>query len=248
MTDAPLEPMPTDWTRGLVIVAHPDDMEYGGAAAVATWTAQGREIAYVLVTRGEAGIDGIDPARCGGLREAEQRASAAAVGVSVVEFLDHADGVITEGVDLRRDLAAAIRRHRPELVLTLNHHDSWGGQSWNTPDHRTVGRATLDATGDAGNRWIFPELGTPKGGGTEPWGGVRWVAVAGSPQPSHAVDVSDALEAAIASLACHRLYLEALHPEVPAEQQAREWITQATAAMGARFGGVPAVAFELIGR
>nr|BFE79013.1 hypothetical protein GCM10020093_016140 [Planobispora longispora] len=92
------------------------------------------------------------------MREREQRASAAVVGVTSVEFLDHQDGVIQYGPALRRDLAAAIRRHRPELVLTINHHDTWGGTFWNTPDHRAVGRAALDAAADAGNRWIFPEL------------------------------------------------------------------------------------------
>lgn len=151
-----LEPMPDDWQRALAVVAHPDDLEYGCAAAVAGWTDGGREVAYLLASRGEAGIDTMEPAECAPLREREQRASAAVVGVSTVEFLDHKDGVIEYGTGLRRDIAAAIRRHRPELVITLNHRDTWGGTSWNTPDHRAVGRATLDAAADAGNRWIFP--------------------------------------------------------------------------------------------
>lgn len=62
--------------------------------------------------------------------------------MSEVVFLDHKDGVIEEGLALRRDIAAAIRRYRPELVITLNHRDTWGGTAWNTPDHRAVGRAT----------------------------------------------------------------------------------------------------------
>jgi LmbE family N-acetylglucosaminyl deacetylase len=68
-----MEPMPTDWARALAIVAHPDDLEYGTAGAIAAWTAAGREVRYLLVTRGEAGIDGIAPPECGPLREAEQR-------------------------------------------------------------------------------------------------------------------------------------------------------------------------------
>lgn len=235
-----LEPMPSDWQKALVIVAHPDDIEYGGAAAVATWTEQGKEVAYVLVTRGEAGIDGMSPDEAAPAREAEQQASAAAVGVSVVEFLDHPDGVIEGGPALRRELAGVIRRHRPELLITLNHHDSWGPGSWNTPDHRIVGRAVLDASGDAGNRWIFPDVESP-------WTGLRWVAVAGSPHPSHAVDVTAGVERAIDSLAEHRLYLEAL-ADRPAGEQAREWITQIVERGSTRFGGVPAVTFELIGR
>src|SRR5688500_15524464 len=79
---ADLEPLPEDWERALAVVAHPDDMEYGAASAVARWTAQGKQIAYVLVTDGEAGIQTMDPTEAGPLRRDEQRASCAAVGVS----------------------------------------------------------------------------------------------------------------------------------------------------------------------
>ncbi|MGW5665583.1 PIG-L deacetylase family protein [Streptomyces sp. NPDC003758] len=239
-----LKAMPDDWRRALAVVAHPDDLEYGCAAAVAGWTDGGREVAYLLATRGEAGIDSLEPSACGPLREREQRASAAVVGVSTVEFLDHRDGVVEYGVPLRRDIAAAIRRHRPELVITLNHRDTWGGVAWNTPDHVAVGRATLDAAADAGNRWIFPEL-TERG--LEPWNGVRWVAVAGSAQPTHAVDATAGLERAVRSLLRHRTYIEALTDEDP-ETYARSFLTAQTEAAGERFGGTPAVAFELFGR
>ncbi len=244
MSDNDLLPMPTDWQRGLVIVAHPDDIEYGAAAAIAAWTAAGHAVSYVLVTRGEAGIHNKVPAEAAPLREAEQRASAAAVGVDRVEFLDHPDGVIEGGPALRRDVAATIRRHRPQLVVTLNHHDTWSPGSWNSVDHRVVGRAVLDAVADAANRWIFADLVEE---GLEPWGEVRWVAVAGSPYPTHAVDVSNALERATASLAAHRSYLEGLDDH-PAEEQSRQWVEQVTASVSGRFGDVPAVGFELIGR
>src|SRR4051812_18916265 len=104
--------MPEDWQRALAIVAHPDDLEYGASSAIARWTAQGRSVTYLLASRGEAGIDSIPPEESGPLRAGEQIAAAAEVGVDVVEFLDHPDGVIEYGVPLRRDLAAAIRRHR----------------------------------------------------------------------------------------------------------------------------------------
>lgn len=239
-----LIPMPTDWRRALAVVAHPDDLEYGCAAAVAAWTDGGREVAYVLATRGEAGIATLAPAECGPLREREQRASAAVVGVSAVEFLDHRDGVVEYGPALRRDIAAAIRRHRPELVITLNHRDTWDGLAWNTPDHVAVGRATLDAAADAGNRWIFPELVEQ---GLEPWNGVRWVAVAGSASPTHAVDATPGLPRAVRSLLEHRTYIEALTDEDP-ETYARDFLTAHATATGERFGGKPAVAFELFAR
>jgi LmbE family N-acetylglucosaminyl deacetylase len=200
----PYEPVPDDWSRALAVVAHPDDLEYGAAGAVARWTAEGRMATYLLVTRGEAGIDTIAPAECGPLREAEQRAAARIVGVDVVEFLDHPDGTIEYGPALRRDIAHAIRRHRPELVVTGNHHDTWPGGDLNTPDHRHVGRAAIDAVADAGNRWLFPEPGLA------PWSGVRWVAVFGSPDAGHAVDVGATFDRSVASLRAHATYLDAL--------------------------------------
>ncbi|MCX5603135.1 PIG-L family deacetylase [Streptomyces phaeochromogenes] len=240
-TNDQLKPMPEDWKRALAVVAHPDDLEYGCSAAIAAWTDGGREVTYVLATRGEAGIDTLEPEKCGPLREQEQRASAAVVGVTEVEFLDHKDGVVEYGTALRRDIAAAIRRHRPELVITLNHRDTWGGVAWNTPDHVAVGRATLDAAGDAGNRWIFPEPGL------EPWNGVRWVAVAGSNTPTHAVDATPGMERAVHSLLEHRTYIEVLTDEEP-EAYVRNFLTGFAQTTGERFGGKPAVAFELFSR
>ncbi|QBI54335.1 PIG-L deacetylase family protein [Streptomonospora litoralis] len=239
-----LAPMPADWQRALAVVAHPDDLEYGAAAAVAAWTDGGREVAYVLATRGEAGIATMEPAQAAAVREREQRASAAVVGVSAVEFLDHRDGVIEYGPALRRDVAAAIRRHRPELVVTLNHHDTFGHTAWNTPDHRAVGRAVLDAAADAGNRWIFSELAEQ---GLAPWEGVRWVAVAGSPRPTHAVDAGPGMERAVESLLAHRAYIGAL-TETDPEDYVRGFLTSMTDSAAEHFGNRPAVAFELFPR
>ncbi len=231
-----LEPMPTDWTRALAVAAHPDDLEYGAAAAIAAWTQAGKDVRYLLVTRGEAGIDSLAPADCGPLREAEQRAGAAEVGVSVVDFLDHHDGVIEYGLPLRRDLAAAIRRHQPELVIAGNFADTWPGGGWNTPDHRNTGRALMDAVGDAGNRWIFPDAG-------EKWDGVKYVAVAGSPNATHAADISSTLDRGVASLEAHKAYLDGLgnHPMSDA-RGFLEWLADLTAP---RFGDRRATAFEL---
>ena len=94
--------MPTDWSTCLAIVPHPDDMEYGASAAVAAWTDAGKTVAYLLVTRGEAGIDDLDPAEAAPLRAAEQRAACDAVGVETLEFLDFPDGTLESGLPLRR--------------------------------------------------------------------------------------------------------------------------------------------------
>jgi LmbE family N-acetylglucosaminyl deacetylase len=200
-----LDPFPDDWSRALCVVAHPDDLEYGAAGAIARWTAAGKAVTYLLVTRGEAGIDAMAPEETGRVREAEERAGAAVVGVDTVEFLDgHADGTIEYGLPLRHDLAVAIRRRRPDVLVSINHRDSWGGPSFNMADHRHVGLALLDAARDAGNRWIFP-------GDDAPWPGVRRVAFGGSPAPTHFVDLgAEYLERGIASLREHRAYIAGL--------------------------------------
>jgi LmbE family N-acetylglucosaminyl deacetylase len=200
----PLDAFPDDWSRALCVVAHPDDLEYGAAGAIARWTAAGKSVNYLLVTRGEAGIDAMAPVETARVREAEERASAAVVGVDTVEFLDgHADGAIEYGLPLRHDLAIAIRRCRPELLVSINHRESWGGRSVNMADHRHVGLALLDAARDAGNRWVFP-------GDDAHWSGVRWVAFSGSPSPTHFVDLGAAVERGIASLREHRAYIAGL--------------------------------------
>ena len=108
-----LEPMPEHWERMLAIVAHPDDLEYGAASAVARWTRAGKSVGYVVVTNGEAGIDGLPPHEAGPIRVAEQQTSAKVVGVEDVAFLGYCDGVVEYGVALRRDLAREIRRYQP---------------------------------------------------------------------------------------------------------------------------------------
>jgi len=235
--------MPDDWQGALAVVAHPDDMEFGAACAVAAWTAAGHTVDYVIVTRGEAGMDTVDPREAADTREREQMAAAAIVGARQVDYLDYRDGVIEYGLPLRRDIAAAIRRHRPDILVTLNFHERWRGGDWNSADHRHVGRALLDAAGDAGNRWVFPEL---LDRGLEPWKGVRYVAVAGSPFAGHAVDVSATLDKGVTALEAHRSYLEYLGPDHPMAD-ARAQLETKMRMFGERFGGTPAMAFELIG-
>jgi len=240
-SDAPLLPLPEDWDRALAVVAHPDDMEYGAASAVARWTGQGKEVVYLLATRGEAGIDGMEPERCGPIRVEEQRRAAEVVGVSTVEFLDHPDGALEYGMPLRRDFARAIRRYRPDVLVTVNHHDVFVPGRLNMSDHRVAGRAAIDAARDAGNRWIFPELEEE---GLEPWSGARRIFVAGSPLAEHAVDVGESIDAGVASLEEHRSYLEGLgdHPM----RDAAPFVRDRAEMTGWRFGGRPSVAFELL--
>lgn len=234
-----LEPVEETWDRALCVVAHPDDLEFGSAAAVARWTDQGKTVVYAMVTSGEAGIDGLDPVECAAVREAEQVESARIVGVEVVEFLGLPDGVLEYGVGLRRVICAAVRRHRPEIVITNNFRATWGGQSLNQADHIATGQATLDAVRDAGNRWVSREQVEE---GLEPWGGVRQVWAAGSPDSRHAVDISATFDRGVASLKAHHAYIEGLGWE---HFDPEEFLEGGARQAGTRLGVPRATTFEV---
>jgi LmbE family N-acetylglucosaminyl deacetylase len=157
-----------------------------------------------------------------------------------VEFLRYPDGVVEYGLPLRRDIARVIRRRRPDLVVASNPdpRPAWGGIDY--ADHRAVGLAAVDGIRDAGNRWVFRELLDE---GLEPWK-VRYTALAVSPRASHAVDVTDTIEASVASLHAHRRYLEGLGGNAPDVDGMLRGFAQMNAP---RFGGRLTVAFELMG-
>jgi LmbE family N-acetylglucosaminyl deacetylase len=239
--DSPEQWLPLDetWERALCIVAHPDDMEFGAAAAVARWTGQGKWVGYTMVTSGEAGIDGLAPKECRVVREAEQVESARIVGVDSVDFLRQPDGVLEYGVPMRRLLAAEVRRHRPDIVITGNFRDTFGGSNLNQADHIAVGKGVLDAVRDAGNRWIFPEQVED---GLEPWGGVRAVWAAGSPQGRHAVDTTDTFDLGVESLKAHAAYIDGLGWE---NWDPAEFLEGMSRASGQRLGVAFAAPFEV---
>jgi LmbE family N-acetylglucosaminyl deacetylase len=215
MSDEPsaLAPLEGPFSSILCVVAHPDDIEYGAAAAVHRWVGEGAHAAYFLLTSGEAGIDTMPPEQAAGVREEEERESARRVGVEAVEFAGWRDGSVEYGLPLRREIAAAVRRHRPDVVIGQNWQDFFGPGMVNQADHRAVGLATLDAVADAGNRWLHRDLAES---GLEPWNGVQVMAVAGSPQPTHYVDVSgEHFEAAVHSLEAHAEYNDALPDDFP---------------------------------
>ncbi len=237
MTEIDLEAVPENWGRALAIVAHPDDMEYGAAAAVARWTSQGKDVRYVMATAGEAGIATMRPEEVAPIRAREQIDSCAAVGVDVVEFLGYPDGLLVADLNLRRSLAAKIREHRPDVVVSINFRDSWGGPSWNHVDHRQLGVALLDAVRDAANPWLFTDIDA------EAWDGVRFVAFSGSPQATHAVDVSETIDAGIASLNAHAMYLDHLEGDMADPDSFLRSIARSA---GPRLGVEYAAPFELL--
>ena len=239
MAPPPLKPLPEDWSKAVAIVAHPDDMEFGAAAAVARWTGQGKTIVYVMVTSGEAGIDGLEPDECKRVREQEEIDSARIVGVDTVEFLGFPDGVVEYGLPLRAAIAEVVRRHQPEIVMTGNFRDRFGPGALNQADHIAVGRAVLDGVRDAGNRWVFPEQLTD---GLEKWGGVRAVWAAGSPEARHGVDTTDTFDKGVESLQAHRAYIDGLGWEDFDEREMLEGFGRMT---GTRLGVALGAPFEV---
>ena len=239
-TVEPLEPVDESWSAALAIVAHPDDLEYGTAAAIARWTAQGKRVVYCLATRGEAGIDGLEPEQAGPLREEEQRASAAIVGVDVVEFLGYPDGMLEYGLPLRRDIARAVRRHRPDVVITGNYHESWGPGMLNQADHIALGRGVIDGVRDAANRWVFRELLDE---GLPPWHATTVLVAAGQPI-THGVDTTLHFDAGVASLEAHARYLAGLGNHAMADP--REFLEAFARQTGARMGVTFGVGFEVL--
>jgi LmbE family N-acetylglucosaminyl deacetylase len=227
--------------RILVVAAHPDDVDFGLAGTVATWTDAGTEVIYCVVTNGDAG--GSDPtisrADMAVLRQAEQIAAAKCVGVEDVRFLGYSDGRVEASLDLRRDLARVIRQVRPDRLACPSPERNYARLPASHPDHRAVGSAALDAVyPDARNPFAFPELAEE---GLEAWT-VREVWISGSPQPSHFVDVTGTFHRKVAALRAHES--QTAHME-NLEEFLRGWLSRSAEAAG--FGeGRLAEAFQVL--
>lgn len=204
-----LQIFPEDWSTALVLVAHPDDPEYGMAAAVARWTSQGKTVAYGLATSGEAGIQGMSPGTTGPVREEEQRRSAAVVGVDEVRFWGYPDSQVRNTPELRESIQKSVARYQPDVVITLWGGDSWGEGMPNQSDHMEFTRAVAEAVG-----------------GTD----VRLYQTC--PDPTLIVDVTGFTERAVESLAEHRQYLSVLDPATPVIEQARAQVAMVTEPRG----------------
>jgi LmbE family N-acetylglucosaminyl deacetylase len=198
----PLPTVPAEHVeRALCVLAHPDDVDFGSAGTVATWTEAGTEVTYCIVTDGDAGgFDETPRELMGPLRRDEQRAAAAVVGVTDVRFLGHPDGRLELTLDLRRDISRVIRQVRPQRVLTSSPERVWERIGASHPDHMTVGESTMRAVyPDARNPFAFPELLAE---GLEAWS-VAEVWLGGSPRADHAVDVTDVVDVKWAALGSH---------------------------------------------
>jgi LmbE family N-acetylglucosaminyl deacetylase len=199
----PPSPQPlSDVQRVLVVTAHPDDVDFGSAGTIATWTKAGIEVAYAIATSGDAGgFDDTPRQEMAAIRQAEQRAAAAAVGVTDVTFLGYPDGALYVTHELRRDIARQIRRVRPDRVLTTSPERDWGRVASAHGDHVRIGEATFDAVyPDARNPFAHPTLLHDEG--LEPWT-VREMWFTNTPTADHAVDITDVFEQKLAALREH---------------------------------------------
>jgi LmbE family N-acetylglucosaminyl deacetylase len=215
--------------RVLAVVAHPDDIDYGSAGTIAGWTSRGVEVAYCIATYGDAGgFDDTPRDRMSGLREAEQRAAAATIGVTDVTFLGYPDGQLTVSYELRRDITRQIRRVRPQLILTSTPVRNFQRAAASHPDHLAIGEATLCAVyPDARNPFAHPELLAAEG--LEAWA-VPEVWMTGSTEADHWVDITDMFELKLAALRAHESQTRHLGDGL--EKLLRDWNGSNAAAAG----------------
>lgn len=230
--------------RVLVVTAHPDDVDFGAGGTVATLTDLGIEVAYCVVTDGDAG--GFDPAvgrsDMATLRREEQRAAAKVLGVEDVTFLGYPDGRLTPTIGLRRDITRVIRRVRPDRVLCQSPERQWDRLPASHPDHLAAGEAAVSAVyPDARNPFAHPELLADEGleAHTVP---EIWLMAADRGPATRFVDVTDAAERKLAALRCHASQL----PDADGmETHVRGWMT-ATAAEAGMGAGRLAESFRVV--
>ncbi|QBI18923.1 PIG-L family deacetylase [Egibacter rhizosphaerae] len=209
--------------RALVVVAHPDDAEFGAAGTIGRWVADGTEVRYLVMTDGASGSQdpGMSRGRLAAIREAEQRAACARLGVAGVQFGGWPDGYLEPDVGARRYVASVIRQHQPEVVLTLNPLVRWTDTGRiNHPDHRAVGDLVLHCINPAASTRLWDT--SLLDDGLEPWDVSEvWLASPGDPAFADQsggdlvefVDIADTFGTKLAALRCHESQLGETDPE-----------------------------------
>jgi LmbE family N-acetylglucosaminyl deacetylase len=226
--------------RALVIVAHPDDADFGIAGTIARWTRAGTLARLICCTSGDAGADdaATDPLELGRLREAEQRNAARAIGYQEVVFLHRPDGALANDLALREQLVREIRRFQPDAVLTMDPEVIFLDNSFiQHVDHRQAAMAAVDAVYPAArNAMAFPGLVLNEG--LEPHS-VNTVLLFFTEKPTVWVDISETIEVKIAGL---REHASQLRRPAELEERIREWAAED----GRRIGRPAAEAFRLV--
>jgi LmbE family N-acetylglucosaminyl deacetylase len=206
----------------LVIVAHPDDIEFSCAGTIARWVQKGSRVVYLLCTSGEVGIaeNGMTKKRAAEIREAEQLAAAKIVGVKDVVFLREPDGMLQPTLELRKKIVREIRRFHPETVVCGDPTIVWAGDSYiNHPDHRAAATAALDA--------IFPAAGQPNLFQELEQEGIfafkpRKVYVTGWDQSDLYINISNTIDLKIEALRAHKSQMKDWDPE----PRIKEWAAE----------------------
>ncbi len=211
----------------MVVVAHPDDIDFGTAGTMASLVDAGIRVTYCLVTSGEAGApEDLPRDEVAALREREQRAAAAAVGVADVRFLGLPDGALEPNLELRAAISRAIREVRPDLVITQRAERNWDSVYGSHPDHLAVGEATMAAVyPDARNPHAHPQLLEE---GLEPHA-VPEIWVTGLDPQDVFIDITDVFDKKIAALSAHESQVS---ERFDVESLLRTWAEGTTAKNG----------------
>ena len=232
---------PSEIERVLVVMAHPDDVDFGSAGSMAKLVEHGVHVTYCLVTDGDAGGSDREIARSemAAIRRREQTDAAAMVGVKDLVFLGYPDGRVESTLQLRSDISRVIREVRPQVVVAQSPERNYDRIFASHPDHLASGEATLSAVyPDSQNPFAHPEL---LADGLEPWT-VREVWVSGHPVPTDGVDVTEYLDQKIDALLCH--VSQHANPAVMRERVA-DWMARTANAFGLPEGRL-AEAFRVV--
>ena len=205
--------------RILVVMAHPDDCDFGVGGTIAHWTARGIHVSYCIITNGDQGGEesGIPLEEMVAVRQKEQRDAGKVLGVDDITFLNYRDGWLAPSMELRKDLVKAIRIAKPDRMVVQSPERNYERVFASHPDHLAAGETAVQAVyPDARNPFAFTDL---KDAGFEPWR-VREVWMTGSPNPNHFVDVTETFPKKIAALHAH-VSQTAHNKEL--EKMVREW-------------------------
>jgi LmbE family N-acetylglucosaminyl deacetylase len=234
----PDDKLPTP-ERVLVIAAHPDDIEFGASGTIARWVIEGATVRYLLVTRGDKGTDdpNADIHELVRLRDQEQRAAAAEIGVEGVDFLDEPDGQVEPSLRLRERLTHAVRAFRPEVVMTHDPTVLFVNNEWvNHPDHRAVGQSAVDA--------VFPTARDPLNfrehldDGIGPWK-VAELFLWSTNEANQIVDIGATLDRKVAALGHHASQFRSF-------DEIARWVRRRSEELGERAGYRAAEGFRRV--
>jgi len=203
-TETPLNENPNQpwlaYKRAMVVIAHPDDAEFGFGGSLAKIVKEGMELAYVLCTNGDKGSGDPDtvPAQLAITREQEQRDAAAIIGTTDVTFLGYGDGTLESTLEVIGKVVREIRRFKPDIIFC---QDPYTRARHNHRDHRMAGQSTFDAVYPyARDHLHFPEhiaegLETHK---------VAEIYTTMTEEPDVVIDISDVIDTRIRALQAHR--------------------------------------------